>query len=455
MGIWVGLDENVPGGHQVCPIEWDSKSGLWIVYPVVTSTTVKVYDRVFPLRMGANVKGKNNTPQFEDFVEKCFSPMQHIVESSEHTDDSVEASSDSVEEQKPVPEVHNPVAVRDTSGIDRPPVSSNSDYDSSEVPGVVPSSGARGGTQTVPHSKPDYSNNPYSEDVEVECIENKRIHKGTTQYKVKWSGWDRRYNCWKDSAELDCDELIQEYNDSLFVSEIDAGNTTAGVLLYDVCRSDLALCVQPVPEVLLCSNPLPGLDSEVAIQKLLNRHGLEGEVADWSEGYLTELAHMISRRLSLIEGAEEDRIRATSEVVTLRMILASKKDGRKKGRLVLQGFKEPLEWDLESNVTPVASMSAIRTLVFMGGNRDDVLSSIDVSVAFLQADAYKPGEPDRYVEYKPYAGGRAYLFKLLGPIYGQRSAPRAWYKTVTAWLVGEMGYQPGYEEEVHLFRTWL
>ena len=166
----------------------------------------------------------------------------------------------------------------------------------------------------------------------------------------------------------------------------------------------------------------------------MSRHSLEGTVADWSEGYLTELTHMMGRRLALIEGAEEGRIRATSPVVTLRMILASKKDGRKKGRLVLQGFKEPLEWDLESNVTPVASMSAIRTLVFMGGNHDDILSSIDVSVAFLQADAYKPGETERFVEYKPYAGGRAYLFKLLGPIYGQRSAPRAWYKTVTAWF---------------------
>ena len=193
-------------------------------------------------------------------------------------------------------------------------------------------------------------------------------------------------------------------------------------------------------------NPFPDLDDEVAVQKLINRQGLEGAASEYVPGYLNELTHMMSRRFELIEGVAEDRVRSTSPVVSLRMILECKKDGRRKARLVLQGFKEPVEWDLESNATPVANMSTIRSLVYMGGSSDDVLSSIDVSVAFLQADAYKPGDPARYVEYKPYAGGRNYLFRLLGPIYGQRSAPRAWYKTVTAWLVSEMGYKAGFDE---------
>ena len=67
-------------------------------------------------------------------------------------------------------------------------------------------------------------------------------------------------------------------------------------------------------------------------------------------------------------------------------------------RLVLQGFREPAAWDVESNESPVAQLSTIRTLVFAAGSGDleaDILSSVDVSVAFLQStsDTYGPEEP--------------------------------------------------------------
>ena len=77
-------------------------------------------------------------------------------------------------------------------------------------------------------------------------------------------------------------------------------------------------------------------------------------------------------------------MRQTSPIVSMRMLLGVKKDGSRKARLILQGFKEPREWDLGSNVSPVAYPSSVRSLVFMGGEKTDVLSSIDVSVAFLQ-----------------------------------------------------------------------
>ena len=53
-----------------------------------------------------------------------------------------------------------------------------------------------------------------------------------------------------------------------------------------------------------------------------------------------------------------------------------------------------------------------------------------MSVAFLQAEEYGPEDPPRYVSYKPYAEGKEYIFRLRGPIYGQRSAPRAFMNTL-------------------------
>ena len=42
--------------------------------------------------------------------------------------------------------------------------------------------------------------------------------------------------------------------------------------------------------------------------------------------------------------------------------------------------------------------------------------------------------------------GKKNVFHLRGPVYGQRSAPRAWYRTISKWLVQEAGYEQGRNE---------
>ena len=127
-------------------------------------------------------------------------------------------------------------------------------------------------------------------------------------------------------------------------------------------------------------------------------------------------------------------------VVSLRPQLEPKKDGRYKMRLLLQGFKEPPEWDIGTNASPVAKYSSIRSLVFQSGNKEQIVASVDISVAFLQADAYTATDRPRYVSLRAYRGADKHTFQLKGPIYGQRSAPRAFYITLQQWLVGDMGY---------------
>ena len=120
--------------------------------------------------------------------------------------------------------------------------------------------------------------------------------------------------------------------------------------------------------------------------------------------------------------------------LSLRPQLEPKKDDRRKMRLLLQGFKEPNEWDAESNASLVAKLSAIRSLLHRAGSKSEVLSIVDVSVAFLQLDLCGPSGVKRYVSLRSYPGGPVHVFELGGPIYGQRSAPRAWNKTLTKWL---------------------
>ena len=63
-------------------------------------------------------------------------------------------------------------------------------------------------------------------------------------------------------------------------------------------------------------------------------------------------------------------------------------------------------------MSPVAYPSSVRSLVFIGGEKTDVLSSMDVSVAFLQGEEYGPDETPRYVSYRPYAGAREFVCQL-------------------------------------------
>ena len=66
MGVWVGSDPHVRGGHWVVPIHWDVEQQAWVLGEVVTATTVRVYERVKPLRMQPK-KGQYGSQEFDTF----------------------------------------------------------------------------------------------------------------------------------------------------------------------------------------------------------------------------------------------------------------------------------------------------------------------------------------------------------------------------------------------------
>ena len=133
------------------------------------------------------------------------------------------------------------------------------------------------------------------------------------------------------------------------------------------------------------------------------------------------MEEVYNRRLQSINDDEITEV-IKREALPLRMILENKRDGRLKGRLVAIGFKEPLYWDTKSNSSPVVAMSTVMGLLFKSSNIKDIISSIDISVAFLQANPYPEDAPKRYVVYKPYRDATPKYYLLKGAIYGQRSA---------------------------------
>ena len=80
-----------------------------------------------------------------------------------------------------------------------------------------------------------------------------------------------------------------------------------------------------------------------AVEHLMVKQNLEGVAADFLPGYKTENRQMLRRRLRLLNPAEATRVSREYSLGKLRVLLELKRDGRKKARLLLQGFREPLE----------------------------------------------------------------------------------------------------------------
>ena len=133
---------------------------------VVTATTVRVYERVRPLRMQPK-KGQYGSQEFDTFVDKAFNPMLIAAGSEVQQPEGAETQVQQSEEAG--------------AGLGHPEIEGE--------PG-----------------QPGYT--------EVEGILNKRVKGGATQYKVKWKGWNNRYNGWRDQSDLECQELIDKYEEA-------------------------------------------------------------------------------------------------------------------------------------------------------------------------------------------------------------------------------------------------
>jgi hypothetical protein len=407
-GVWLhrvdmASDPQTTSGDAVAPIEWDPEQAAWIVYPSVVATTCKPMG-CMPLRMRPKAGQEGAT--FDDFVDAMFDPLLSM--GVDTVPDGVVTGAGVVEEQHVTVDV---VAASESSLLDA------------------------AATPFVPAGM-----------VPEEVVDVKESG-GVKLVLVKWLGKGRKHDSWVPAGAAPA-SLVSDFEARL----------AAHSAVWDVTRFARAHVVRralwgrtwedggaEMQRVLGRSEQDWGSE---AVKALMRKHKLKGAEEDWRTAYEQEWAKVKGMRLRELSPEEADAVRAGVLVPGLRMILQQKRDGRMKGRLVLQGFNEPYAWDGDVAVdSPVAYPTSVRMLLARGETPGgDVISKRDVSVAFLQSDSYGPEECKRYCSYRPCKGAPVAYYQLMGPLYGQRSAPRRWFKTISSWLVEEMGFEQGVNE---------
>lgn len=189
----------------------------------------------------------------------------------------------------------------------------------------------------------------------------------------------------------------------------------------------------------------PGGKTYEIVAKLMRDQGLQGDPKAFIPGYYKEINTVTTLRLKPVSPEVAAYIRSKKLAVRLKMLLEVKKDNRRKGRLVLQGFRAPAWWKVGPTDSPVVATSALRALIFrrdrIHGQRE-ILSQFDFDVAFLQADQFGADERVKHVTYRPHPGYPDEIYELTGPLYGSDDAPMRFFNTVAPWLI-VMGFTQG------------
>ncbi|GJV91493.1 retrovirus-related pol polyprotein from transposon TNT 1-94 [Tanacetum coccineum] len=114
---------------------------------------------------------------------------------------------------------------------------------------------------------------------------------------------------------------------------------------------------------------------------------------------------------------------------------------KNKARLIAQGYTQEEGIDYDEVFAPVARIEAIRLFLAYASFKDFVVYQIDVKSAFL----YEKIEEEVYVCQPPGFEDPDFpdrVYKVEKALYGLHQAPRAWYETLSTYLL-DNGFQRG------------
>ncbi|GJR95309.1 retrovirus-related pol polyprotein from transposon TNT 1-94 [Tanacetum coccineum] len=180
-------------------------------------------------------------------------------------------------------------------------------------------------------------------------------------------------------------------------------------------------------------------DEDVGAEADMNNLDTTIQDPSWIEAIQEELLQFKLQKVwTLVDLPNEKRAIGT------KWVFKNKKDERgivirNKARLVAQGYTQEEGIDYDEVFAPVARIEAIRLFLAYASFKDFVVYQMDVKSAFL----YGKIEKEVYVCQPPGFEDPDFLdrvYKVEKALYGLHQAPRAWYETLSTYLLNN-GFQ--------------
>ncbi|GKC43036.1 putative ribonuclease H-like domain-containing protein, partial [Tanacetum coccineum] len=239
----------------------------------------------------------------------------------------------------------------------------------------------------------------------------------------------------KTSTKLPLDPNMSELEDyNIFEDDEDVGAEA------DMHNFDTTIQVSPIPTTRIhkdhpLNQVIRDLQSATQTRRIRTQKGnscIEGSKLD--RGY--------TGRASTIQVTRRYRKRA----IGTKWVFRNKKDERgimikNKVRLVAQGYTQEERIDYDEVFAPVARIEAIRLFLAYDSFKDFVVYQMDVKSIFL----YGKIEKEVYVCQPPGFEDPDFpdrVYKVEKALYGLHQAPRAWYETLSTYLL-DNGFQRG------------
>ncbi|GKE30222.1 putative ribonuclease H-like domain-containing protein, partial [Tanacetum coccineum] len=145
------------------------------------------------------------------------------------------------------------------------------------------------------------------------------------------------------------------------------------------------------------------------------------------------------------------------KAIGIKWVYKNKKDERgivvrNKARLVTQGYKQEKGIDYDEVFAPVARIEAIRLFLVYASFMNFVVYQMDVKSVFL----YSTIEEEVYVCQSPGFMDLEFpdkVYKVEKSLYGLHQAPRAWYETLSTYLLDNGFYKGQIDKTLFIKRV--